>query len=46
MDDIDNNYDCDPEILEKESKEHSADFSCSNCEQTDCFYWVLYNSGK
>ncbi len=34
---------CEPNILEKENKYHSADFNCNNCGQTDCIYWILYN---
>lgn len=35
--------DCLPEAVEREDKHHSADINCLNCNQTDCFYWVLYN---
>lgn len=38
-----NTENCEPEILELESKEHSADFNCTNCNQTDCCYWIYYN---
>ncbi len=34
---------CTPDILEAEDKYHSADFSCHDCSQTDCYYWVLYH---
>ena len=34
---------CEPDILEKENKYHSADFNCNNCNQSDCAYWILYN---
>ena len=35
--------DCVPEPVEAESKYHSADFNCINCNQTDCSFWILYN---
>ena len=38
-----NKYDCVPEALEPETPYHSAEFTCSGCENRDCENWLDYN---
>lgn len=42
----DYNSGCEPEQIEPDSRYHSGDYNCHNCDNEDCEHWGEYNAVK